>query len=59
VHDALVARVPLEQRSTARLALGFVGMVLVPVAAAAALIGYCILHLSSAFVDFVSHLQVF
>jgi hypothetical protein len=54
-----VARVPLEQQSTARLALGFFGMVVVPVAAAAALIAYCVLHLSSSFVDFVSHMRVF
>jgi hypothetical protein len=47
--------VPLEQRSTGRLALGFVGTVIVPVAAAAALICYCFGHVVGSFVDFLSH----
>jgi len=50
-----VARVPLEQRSTARLAVGFIGTVVVPVAAAAALIGYCVLQFATSWVDFLTH----
>jgi hypothetical protein len=55
-HDVVVARVPLEQRSTTRLALGFVGMVIVPVAAVAAVICYCVLQLTNSLVDFMIHL---
>jgi hypothetical protein len=47
---------PLEQQSTARLVFGFVGTVIVPVAAAAALIFYCVVQFANSFVDVVSHI---
>jgi hypothetical protein len=53
-----MAHVPLERQSTSRLLIGFIGMVLVPCAAAAALIAYCLLHFTSSFVDFVSHIPM-
>ena len=43
-HHEAVAHVPLEQRSTARLAFGFVGTILLPVTLAVCLIGYCIVQ---------------
>ena len=58
VHHGLMG-VPLDQRSTTRLALGFVGTVVVPVAIAAAIICYCILQSTSAVVDFVTHIPFF
>ena len=54
-----MAHVPLEQRSTTRLLLGFIGTTILPVAGAAAVILYCIVHLSDAFGDFLSHLNIF
>jgi hypothetical protein len=50
-----MGHVPLEQQSTARLFFGFVGTVIVPVAAAVTVIGYCLLHFTSALVDFAGH----
>jgi len=38
-----VAHVPLERQSTARLLLGFVGTIVLPVAAVAGIICYCII----------------
>jgi hypothetical protein len=55
-HHGFVAHVPLEQRSTSRLLLGFVGTVVLPVAVAAAVILYCLLHFFDAFGDFIGHL---
>jgi hypothetical protein len=54
-----MAHVPLEQRSTTRLLLGFVGTTILPVAAAVVVILFCILHFSDAFGDFLSHLKIF
>jgi hypothetical protein len=54
-----MAHVPLEQRSTTRLLLGLVGTTILPVAAALAVVLYCVLHLSNAFGDFLSHLNIF
>jgi hypothetical protein len=45
----------LERRSTTRLALGFIGTILLPTATMAALIGYCIAQFAHSFVDLVSH----
>ena len=39
----------------ARLMLGFVVTIMLPVAAACALVCYCILQFGNAFVDLVSH----
>jgi hypothetical protein len=55
-HHRFVAHVPLEQRSTGRLVAGFFGTVVLPVAAAAAVILYCVFRLAGAFGDFLSHL---
>jgi hypothetical protein len=55
-HHVLVARVPLEQQSMARLMLGFVGTIVVPVAAAFVLVLYCFMQFSNAFVDLLGHI---
>jgi hypothetical protein len=54
-----VASVPLEQRSTTRLALGFVGTIVLPIAVVAALIAYCIAQFANSLVDLVSHVPFF
>jgi hypothetical protein len=51
-----VAHVPLEQRSTARLLLGLVGTAILPIAAALAVILYCVFRFTNVFTDFVVHL---
>jgi hypothetical protein len=51
-----VAHVPLEQQSTTRLFLGFVGRIILPGAAVAGLICYCILQFGDSFGDLLSHL---
>jgi len=53
-----VARVPLEQRSTTRLALGFIGTILLPGAAVLALVCYFIAQFTDSLVNLVSHFPI-
>jgi hypothetical protein len=45
--------VPLEQRSTTRLVLGFLVTIVLPVAAATTLIAYCLMGFGHAFGHFL------
>jgi hypothetical protein len=51
-----MAHVPLERRSTTRLLLGLFGTTVLPIAAALAVILYCIFRFTNVFGDFVVHL---
>lgn len=55
-HHGLVTRVPLEQRSTTRLVIGFGGTIVLPVAVLVLLVCYCVVQFGNAFGDFLRHL---